>query len=59
MKVNKVTMIIKVEVTHIQSVPALLCEASKAIAQETIEGQIRKEDGDEINWDTEITEVPV
>jgi len=54
MKVNKVTMQILVEVTHIDSIPALLSEVANAISDETVDGQIRKEDGDEINWDTSM-----
>ncbi len=52
MKVDKVTMQITVETTHLDSIPALLYEAAEAIRNETSEGQIRKEDGDEINWDS-------
>lgn len=57
MNANKVTLEIRVEVLHIDSVHALLCELAEALENETAEGMIRKDDGDEIAWTRKIEAV--
>lgn len=57
MKANKVTVKLKVEMLSIDSLQGLLSEASNLIRQETHNGKLRKDDGDEISWKTKTEKV--
>jgi hypothetical protein len=59
MKAKKVTVAIKTETLHIDSVPALLQEASNQIFEETAHGKLVKEDGDTVEWSTESVDVEI
>jgi hypothetical protein len=48
-------MTITVEVLSPDSIPALLSEASAIISQESVAGNISKDDGDEIKWSTKFS----
>lgn len=51
MKFNKQSMVIKVQVADVDSIPALLGELTVQLNQESIAGTLRKTDGDEISWE--------
>ena len=57
MKAEKITTSITVETLSKDSVPGLICEASRLMTGETIEGQLVKDDGDSITWKRETKPV--
>jgi hypothetical protein len=57
MKANKVVVKLTTETLSIDSVPALLIEVAKAMQEESMSGYIKKEDGDEIIWESTYTPV--
>ena len=52
MKIQKVTINIKVEVLHIDSAKAVILDVVSALSEENHHGQLIKEDGDTISWST-------
>jgi len=57
MKADKVTVTLKVEVLHIDSVSSLLVEAANIIRHEYPNGKFTASDGDTVEWKTESTPV--
>jgi len=53
------TMTIKVQTNSMDSMPAIINEMAGLIRNETCEGKIQKDDGDLIEWETDIKQVKV
>ena len=53
MKATKYTMSLRVDVLSLDSIPALLVEASARIADEFTTGELVADDGDRIAWSIE------
>ncbi len=53
------TMTIKVQTNSIDSMPAIINEMAALIRGETVEGKLQKDDGDLIEWETDIKQIKV
>lgn len=59
MQFDKKTMLIEINVSDEDSIPALLRELGVHLEGETVKGLIRKKDGDEISWEIHSKQVEV
>ena len=57
MDATKFTVLVKIEVLSMDSVPSLLIKASERIGDECPKGQLSFEDGDCVEWEAEAKTV--
>ena len=57
MKQTRYKIKIEVQVLSLDSAPAIINEMTELIGDETVDGKLQKEDGDLIEWETNIKQV--